>query len=56
MRPLYLQVLCSLLTCGFIAGCGNTTETTSLGAMDPSEEMGMEEENIKPVRVPASEV
>lgn len=56
MRHVLLLVFGFLITCSSIAGCGGTTETTDLGAMDPNEEMGTEEETIKPVNVPASEV
>lgn len=56
MRQFYFFVFGLMLICGSIGGCGSSTATTDLGAIDPNEEMGMEEEAIEPVNVPASEV
>ncbi|TWU19964.1 hypothetical protein [Allorhodopirellula heiligendammensis] len=56
MRHFYLLVFGLLIACNSISGCGSSTATTDLGAIDPNEQMGTEEEEIKPVNVPASEV
>lgn len=56
MRQVFLLVFGFLITCSSIAGCGSSTDTIDLGAIDPNEEMGVEEETIKPVNASASEV
>lgn len=56
MRRVFVLVLGLFLFSSSMVGCGDNSVTTDLGAMDPSEDMGMEEENIKPVNVPESEV